>query len=374
LFSSQGLGLQAALAALCVELNRTGDSRPLTNHHLSCFGAILTAIFVAVCRQFKALPFNPRAGLLIWLLFLFGPAPLDAADSRQTTGDSYFILQSGLDLREFADRNISKMLIRIKGQGNHFGDKPRQDYCKIKYAPNVQWALNNLETGELIAATPNAGEVFFGASVAKVFVAAALLHKQKGEFSKAQLGLMVRMIVVSSNSAWKELQRQAGDDGTNDSGRTAVHAFAQSMGYANTRGFQGWWKQKDGTRIHGNELNSLELVKFVYDTYNGLYEGAEVLWQIMQATATGRQRINKYAPRHVSIGGKTGTYDGPNVSPETVKLKNIRARNHVANLKIGDNVYGLAILTNTGSSEAVAVLAGGLMREYLDIEPAFTCR
>jgi hypothetical protein len=316
---------------------------------------------------------NLTGGLLVGLLFFLWPVQADAAENHQTSGDAFFILENGLDLREFADRNIGKMLVRIKGQGNHFGDKQRQQYCQIKYAPHVQWALNNLETGELIVSSPNAGEVFFGASVAKVFVAAALLHKQKGEFSKAQLGLMVRMIVVSSNSAWKELQRQAGYDGTHDSGRAAVHAFAQSMGYVNTRGFQGWWQQKDGTRIHGNELNSLELVKFVYDTYNGLYEGAEVLWHIMQATATGRQRINKYAPRNVFIGGKTGTYDGPNVSPETVKLERIRVRNHVANLKIGNDIYGLAILTNTGRNEDVAVLAGGLMREYLDIEPAVTC-
>ncbi len=145
------------------------------------------------------------------------------------------------------------------------------------------------------------------------------------------------------------------------------------MGYFNTRGFQGWWRQKDGTRIHGNELNSLELIKLVYDTYKGLYGGAEVLWHIMQATATGRGRINKYAPRDVFIGGKTGTYDGPNVSPETVKLKNIRARNHVVNLKIGNSVYGLSILSNTGRSEDVAVLGGGLMREYLRVEPTVTC-
>ncbi len=141
------------------------------------------------------------------------------------------------------------MLIRVKGQGKHFGEKQKQHYCKLKNAANVQWALNNLETGELIARCANAGRVFFGASVAKVFVAVALLHKQKGNFTKAQLGLMVRMIVVSSNSAWKELQRQAGDDGTNDSGRAAVDAFTRSMGYFNTRGFQGWWRQKDGTRI-----------------------------------------------------------------------------------------------------------------------------
>ena len=68
------------------------------------------------------------------------------------------------------------------------------------------------------------------------------------------------------------------------------------MGYFNTRGFQGWWRLKDGTRIHGNELNSLELIEYV-----------------------------------------------------------------------------LSILSNTGRNEDVAVLGGGLMREYLRVEPAITC-
>ena len=74
----------------------------------------------------------------------------------------------------------------------------------------------------------------------------------------------------------------------------------------------------------------------------------------MQATVTGRQRINKYAPQNVFVGGKTGTYDGPNASPATVNLKSIRARNHVVNLKIGNKIYGLSILSNTGSGEDVA--------------------
>ena len=64
----------------------------------------------------------------------------------------------------------------------------------------------------------------------------------------------------------------------NDSGRAAVDDFIQSMGYTNTKGFQGRWNKKDGTRIHGNELNSVELTKFLHDTYHRRYKGAEVLW------------------------------------------------------------------------------------------------
>lgn len=110
----------------------------------------------------------------------------------------------------------------------------------------------------------------------------------------------------------------------------------------------------------------MELARFIHDTYHRRYKGAEVLWEIMQATATGRRRINKYAPQNVFAGGKTGTYDGPNASPATVKLKSIRARNHVVNLKIDDKSYGLAILSNTGSGEDGRRPNAGISRRRTD--------
>ena len=312
--------------------------------------------------------------MTILFLICLWPIQVCAAEKRRVTDDAFFTLENGTYLRVVGGKKISHLLVRIRGEGKPFGEVQRKRYCQLKQAENIQWALNDLETGELISRSANADEVYFGASVAKLFVAAALLDKQNGHFDRDQLTLLVKMIVVSSNSAWKELQRQAGEDGTNDSGRAAVDAFVQSLDYTNTKGFQGWWNRKDGTRIHGNELNSVELAKFVHDTYHRRYKGAEVLWEIMQATVTGRRRINKYAPQNIFIGGKTGTYDGLNVSPTTVKLKSIRARNHVVNLKIGDKSYGLAILGNTGSEEDVAVLGGGLMREYLGVEPNVVCR
>jgi len=312
--------------------------------------------------------------LLILLLICLSSVHVWAAEKRSVTGGGFFPIENDKNLRRFGNRTVGKMLVRVKGEGQYFGEKQRKRYCRLKSARNIQWELNDLETGEMISRSNNAEERYFGASVAKLFVAAALLNKQKGNFDEAQLTLMVRMIVVSSNSAWKELQRQTGSDGSDDSGRAAVDAFVQSMGYTNTKGFQGWWQKKNGTRIHGNELNSAELAKFLYDTYQRRYPGSEVLWEIMQATTTGRRRINKYTPQTVFVGGKTGTYDGPNSSPATVHHKHIRARNHVATLKIGTDIYGLSILSNTGNEEDVAVLAGGLMREYLGVKPTVGCQ
>ncbi len=312
---------------------------------------------------------------LLWVTFflvlMFQFQPLFAGNPTPAA-DNFFILDNGKDLRKLADPDAGQLLTPVRGEGNKFGAEEVQKYCKLKNSSQVQWTVNDLQTGEIISQSPNAREAFFGASSSKIFVAAALLNKQCGKLDKKQLDLMIKMIVKSDNAAWRELQREAGE-GSDDSGRQCVNEFVQQIGCTNTRGFQGWLCMEDGTKIHGNELNTMALSRFLYSTFHRNYPGAEILWKIMHATKTGRQKINKYTPREIYIGGKTGTYDGPNESPETIHFKNIRARNHVAILKIDDKYYGISILTNTGSSWDVAVLGGGLMREFLGVGEAPIC-
>ncbi len=311
---------------------------------------------------------------LISLLIVLIPAQSQSKEQTRVNGKAYFVLDDSTNLRELGGPSVSSLLNRVQGRGNSFGAAQKERYCALKQNDRqVQWAVNDLDTGRLISRSENADSRFFGASVSKLFVAAALLDKQRGELSKTQLRQLVKMIVVSDNGAWKELQRQTGFDGSNDSGREAVNKFVLGMGYDNTRGFQGWWRTAEGSRIHGNELNALELSEFLYDTYQGNYSGAEVLWKVMQATRTGRSKVDKYTPRSIYIGGKTGTYHGPNSSPETIHHVTVKARNHAAVLNIDGRHYGVSILTNTGTNEDVAVLGGGLMREYLGVEGGLEC-
>jgi hypothetical protein len=298
------------------------------------------------------------------------------AAAEEVSGDSkrYFVTDNGLDLRAFADKQSLEMLERVRGKGEVFGTSQRTRYCTLKSsgAP-VQWVVNDLETGAVISRSANAEQLYFGASVSKLFVAAALLDKQKGKFSKSQLRELVKLIVVSDNPAWLSLQRQTGEDGSDDSGRAAVQAFVEHMGYPTIKGFQGWMERQDGTREHGNELNTLELAHFLSDTRHRKYQGADVIWEIMRATRTGENKIAKYTPEHIYLGGKTGTYSGINESPETIHLPTIKARNHAAILSIDDELFGISVLTNTGSNEDVAILGGGLMREYLGVKPDIGC-
>ncbi len=312
--------------------------------------------------------------LAVFSLVIFSSGPGRSEEPVRTNDEVFFTLENNINLRALGGKQAGNLLTRVKGKGNRFGAQQRTRYCEIKQNPEqVQWVLNDLETGEIISRSANADKLYFGASVSKLFVAAALLNKQGGTVNEAQFNKLVRMIVVSDNRAWKELQRQAGDDGSNDSGREAVDEFVQGMGYADIKGFQGWMRKKDGTRIHGNELNALQLSNFLYDTYQRNYDGAELLWKIMHATRTGRSKIDKYTPSDVYIGGKTGSYHGANASPETILHTSIKARNHAAVLQIGEKYYGLSILANTGSDEDVAILGGGLIREYLGVGERIDC-
>jgi len=321
-------------------------------------------------RNKMRLPVAKSANIFCILLLavLFFPVAGQCIHNSPISDEEFFTLENGLNLRDFGGSEVRNLLIRQHGQGVRFGKTEQKIYQRLKKdEQQIQWTLSDLQSGEVLSRSENADEVFFGASASKIFVAATLLNKQHGKLRKDQLRLMTRMIVRSNNQAWKELQRQAGVDGTDDSGREAVDRFAREMGYNNLRCFQGWLKKKDGTKIHGNELNCTDVDKFLYDTYHRKYEGAEILWKIMHATRTGKKKINKYTPKDIYIAGKTGTYQGPNESPETIQLKTLKARNHVVMLNVNGRYYGLSIFCNTGRNEDVAILGGGLMREFLDV-------
>ncbi len=297
------------------------------------------------------------------------------ADHSTSSSKNYFQTDAGIDLVKQTPKALRPLLVRRQGRGKEFGSSQLKHYCKLKSGRyEIQYAVNDLETNKLIARSKNAEELYFGASSSKLFVAAALLDKQEGKFSRKQLGQLIKMIVVSDNPAWISLQKQTGSDGTNNAGRRAVQDFVKRAGYKTTQGFQGWMVARDGKRVHGNELNSLELAKFMHDTYKRNYKGADVVWKIMQATRTGKSKAKRYIPKDIYVGGKTGTYSGPNEARATVKLKTIKARNHVVSLMTPNGHFGIAILSNTGSNEDVAVLAGGLMREYLGVGKKIKCK
>jgi hypothetical protein len=175
----------------------------------------------------------------------------------------------------------------------------------------------------------------------------------------SQKQLFANMLVVSSNTAWTELQKQIGD-GNSDKGRERIFNFTERMGYVDTRGWQGSW----GSR-HGNELTAADLAELLHDTYKGNFPGAETFWKFMHTCRTGSERGRKYLPSSLIVGAKTGTYDGP-TQIDGVSTS-VKVRNHIMVFYWNGHQYGLTILADTGSDETAAALAGGLVREYLGV-------
>jgi hypothetical protein len=265
-----------------------------------------------------------------------------------------------------------RKLCLITGGGAPFTERKEKEFERlyeegraVEDAP-VQWVLRNLDTGNVIDQSLSADMKMFGASVSKIFVGATLLEERDGNLSDRELQKLAEMISVSSNVAWLDLQRTIGD-GNADQGRRKITDFTQTMGYKRTRGFQGYLG-----KIHGNELTASELGEFLYDTYWKRYDGAEILWKVMYTCRTGGSKANKYLPSDLYLGGKTGTYSGTTVHPETGASKNpdgspfrVNVRHQVVVFEHNGTQYGMALLTNKASNEHVALLAGGLFRKHI---------
>ena len=314
-------------------------------------------------------PLRISASYTLFFIFLLFPIATFAVMPTNPISDPAFsVLPDGRDLSKIKVSGASLSL--SKGAGQPFTASAQANYQALLSASQanidhpVQWALMDLDSGQVLKQSAAANRKIFGASVAKVFTAATLVDKQGGTLMPSQMQLFADMLVVSSNSAWTELQRQAGG-GDSDQGRAAIEAFTQRMGYARTHGFQGYWGS-----LHGNELTAAELARFLYDTYHARYPGAETVWKTMHFCRTGISRGRKYLPDSLYVGGKTGTYDGPTQDPETGLTVNpdgspykVKVRNHVLVFNKGGREYALAILANTGSDESAATLAGGIFNE-----------
>lgn len=304
------------------------------------------------------------AVLLLWGFTSFARMP------SFPEGDSDFLILP--DESQLSDITVNGAPLSLtRGTGEDFGINQQCKYAVLKaatlLAPDhpVQWTLMNLDTHQILQQSRNAQRRIYGASVAKIFTAGALLNKQAGGLSSSkQKQLMADMLVISSNSAWMELQRQIGDGDAN-LGRQRTQEFTDALGYKNTRPYAGYWDDR-----HGNELNAQELAEYLYDTYRAHYPGAEYVWKLLYTSRAGDPGAMLYFPQNLFIGGKAGVYDGPTSNPDTGSSTNpdgsnytVAVRNHIIVFHKDGHEYALTILANTGTFEDAELLAGGLFRE-----------
>lgn len=322
---------------------------------------------LAACTKTKAKP-SPDAEPIVQSPHALAedsapPKPPTASHPRFAEGHADFFTA-------FANLQVRGEPLRpALGLGVPFGPAQRQWYQAASAAARgdrqcaLQWQLINLGSGQIIAGSANPDRLFYGASVAKVFVAGAYLEHVGGRPSAAAMQQLADMIVVSDNIAWKAIQVELGG-GQKLKGQAAVQSFINHLGLKNSIGFEGWMDA-----VHGNEVSAADLLRFLQATYQGKYPGAEHLWRLMAAARTGDGKGLKYLPSGVPTAGKTGTYHGRTAAPRgwqsPARPYVARVHHHLLAFPHGSQAYGLAILSDLGSDEAVAIMAGGIYREFI---------
>jgi hypothetical protein len=310
----------------------------------------------------------------------------------------------------------------ILGKGEPWTEMQQAEYEKYKQMPvdKIQWALMNLDTGRMISQSTPSKTRIFGASTSKMFVVSALLEKQNGEVrsyppivkefrdrkgrivrkesaSDDDLDHMARIYMRSNNHSWVLLQQRIGMNEKGelnaDRGRVGGIEFTEKFGYFDSRAWQGdlmldpqsvsisrithtthlrkRFNVMDYDYIHGNELTAADTVKYLYDTYSARYPGAEYAWKLLYTCQTGEKKGNKYIPNTIFVGGKTGTYPGGIGSFGMTEVNGVKKavgiHNHALTFHYNGTQYGIVVLTDVGTPEAVAVITGGLIREFLGI-------
>jgi len=269
--------------------------------------------------------------LSFFLLVLFSFSAL-AANYDPSSPNFFSISSTGNNLKDFDSDN----LLNVKqGLGKTFGTSEQQKYLSLKTNNKIHWAVIDLESGDIFANGATANKIVYGASITKPFIAAALLGKDPNPDSFTWSSI-ISLIVKSDNTVWTPLEEQAG-------GASQVEQFVQKMGYSNTKGSR-----------KGNRVTALDLSKFLYDSYQNHYVGGEAIFKIMSACATAEKKGQKYLPQNVYVGGKTGTYE--------------QYYHMMAIINYNNHNYGVVVLGETKSHEDIAVMVGGLFKEYITKE------
>lgn len=274
-------------------------------------------------------------------------------------------LTNGFDLSRI--KINSQSLSLNFGEGHAVDEEILEEYRALKQdsltkkTSKFQWALRRLDTGDVVAKSRDAHRNFYGASVTKVFVAGAYLNQKVDRVSKRDIVALAKMIAVSDNEAWKNIQLRLGD-GNHQDGMRAVQNFLFDLGIKKTQGYRGWLG-----KVHGNETNSLDLTMFLHRTYVGDYEGAMDMWVLLKTCRTGSSKGAYYLPKSLELGGKTGTYSGPTVHPLKKKSYYAAVHHHLMSFSWQGKPYGLSVLTDRGRDSDVAILTAGLLEEYLKV-------
>ena len=267
----------------------------------------------------------------------------------------------------FADLKVrGKGLSPARGRGGVFTERQRAAYEKIYHqvmdgrVDSLQWHLMELEEGQVLSASPGAADLFYGASVSKVFTAAAYLHQREGHPGKGGLQDLADMLVVSSNRSWRRLQVALGE-GSNAAGQAEqLHIVRDLPGMEKTIPYRGWY-----AGVHGNKISAEEMNLFMQHLHQGALTGSGQILTLMGACRTLGRRALRWLPATLQVAGKSGTYHGYTHSGRTGKPYRAAVRHFTLTFSHGGRTFALTVLSDGRSDRELAVLTGGLFREFV---------
>jgi hypothetical protein len=221
------------------------------------------------------------------------------------------------------------------GLGNNFSESDNQQYSKYKTNPKVHWAVYNIDKREFVQKSSNSNDSIYAASVSKAVTAACAVNKWNAKFPEpGDLDKLKAFLVNSDNGVWDHFTDLAG-------GSEKVNSWSNSMG----------WGMSPGRR-KGNSISAQGMCLFWADVLNKRFSGAELIEKMSNSCKTSSSRSRKYVPTNCRIGGKTGLYE--QYMHDSAWIVSPKGR------------FSIVVLTELASAEAVALMFGGLFREYCE--------
>lgn len=260
-----------------------------------------------------------------------GGALFSSVKANDWSKEKDFWKVGNIDLQSIA-KSVGQTLTHNTGYGNSVSDSA---YKTALARPKVNWAVYDINKNKLIAKSINAHQNVYGASVSKAVVVACAYENNGGNLpTQSDIGKAIRLLTISDNNMWDALVKLAGGD-------KAVDSFSQKLGLANMLPSRS-----------NNKINPIGMCMFWNDTLRNNYKGAESVFKISSSCQTHSSRSRKYLPTTSFVGGKTGTW-------------NNQYTHDSAFFNVGDNWYAITVLSDgSDSSETIAVLFGGLFKQY----------
>ena len=247
--------------------------------------------------------------------------------SRDT---NFFTLKDSTNLAKLA-KSVGLTLERNKGLDHPWS---ADTYIRYKDDQKVYWAVWDITEDKMIICSENAAYNVYGASVPKVCVSAASLTYNGGKLQDKDWRNVIRLLVVSDNSVWGNVQNLAGKKGT-------VNHWADSLEYSMRPEFNG-----------GNSVNAFDMAIFWSDVCHNRFPGSEAIFKITSSCRTGTSRSRWSMPNDVYMGGKTGTYGVTN--------------HDCCWIQKGNKFYSICVLTELGArgTEVISSMFRGLYEDY----------